>query len=49
MFQQSLIGVALMHHEKCYTSCPVVAETSLCIPEYLQIKLAGVGIRLIYS
>ena len=38
-----------MQHEKCYTSCPLGAMLNLCVLEYLQIKLAGVSIWLMYS
>ena len=34
---------------KCYTSHPLGATPSLCIWEYLQIKIVGVSILLIFS
>ena len=42
-----LIEVALIQHEKCYTSHPVGETPNLWVREYLQINLSGICVWLI--
>ena len=45
----ALVRVALLQHEKHYLSHPVGTTPSLCIQEYLQVKLTSVTVWLIYT